>query len=310
VPRISVLVPTYNHAPFVRETLDSILAQDHPDFRVVVADDASPDGTADIVEAHAGGDPRVRLLRAERNLGLAGNFNRLLGAIEGEYFAWLGGDDVMLPGKLSRQVAALEARPDAAGCVHDADVFVTESGQSLGRFSEVYNGRRGVPDRTVADWFRPFDFVLPSTMMVRTAARPEADYDERLRYANETVFDIETFRNGPCIGLDEVLVRYRRHEGNITRNPAMRAGVLEELLMAMAIVQARHPELTRLARRRRTSLLMAAGLDRAVSRDARGAARYLWAALLDGGAVRMASAAVAYARLQARRRRAGVRVPA
>ena len=88
----------------------------------------------------------MKVVASEENTGIAGAFNRALDAHTGEYIAWLGGDDVMLPGKLSRQVAALQARPDAIGCCHDADVFDSDSGRSYGRFTEVYNGRRGVRD--------------------------------------------------------------------------------------------------------------------------------------------------------------------
>ncbi|MEY2535325.1 MAG: hypothetical protein QOF29_3235 [bacterium] len=308
-PRVSVLVPAYEHAPFIRETLDSVLAQDYGDFHVVVGDDGSQDGTADVVTEHVGGDPRVRLLRSERNLGLAANFNRLLGAVEGEYYAWLGGDDVMLPGKLSQQVALLEARPDAVGCVHDAEVFVSETGETLGRFSEMYNGRRGFREGGVELWFEPLYFMLPSTMMIRSSARPARGYDERLPFANESLFDIETFRRGPCVTLDAVLVRYRRHGGNVRRSAAMQTGILEESLMAMAMVQARHPELTGLVRRRRASLLLSAAMRSAGQGERRAAARYGWAALTDGGPRGVAASVAAYARLRAGRRRLGAAAP-
>ena len=308
-PRVSVLVPAYNHAPFIRETLDSVLRQDYEDFHVVVADDGSTDGTADVVAERAADDSRVTLLRSERNLGLAANFNRLLDAVDGDYFAWLGGDDVMLPGKLSRQVALMQARLDALGSVHDAEVFVSETGETLGRFSDLYNGRRGLREGGVELWFEPLYFMLPSTMMLRSSAAAAHRYDERLRFANESVFDIETFRAGRCVALDDVLVRYRRHAGNVTGSATMRGAILEEGLMAMAIVQARHPQLTGLVRRRRTGLLLSGALASAVAGDRRAAARYALAALRDGGPLHVGSAALAAARVRAARRRLGAGTP-
>ncbi len=63
--------------------------------------------------------------------------NRALAVHRGELIAWLDGDDVMLPGKLERQVAALDADPSAAGCSHDAEVFDSDSGRTIGRFSQM-----------------------------------------------------------------------------------------------------------------------------------------------------------------------------
>ncbi len=105
-----------------------MLAQDYANVELVLSDDGSTDGTSDVLREYAERDPeRVKLVASERNTGIAGAFNRALDAHTGDYIAWLGGDDVMLPGKLSRQVAVLETRPDVIGCCHDADVFDSAS---------------------------------------------------------------------------------------------------------------------------------------------------------------------------------------
>lgn len=305
---VSVLIPTYNHAAFIGETLESVLAQDHPDFEVVVGDDGSRDGTDAIVEQVAAHHPgRVCLLRSAANLGIARNFNRLLNAVSGEFFAWLGGDDLMLPGKLSRQVALMQDRPDAVGSVHDAEVFESETGRVLGRFSEVYNGRRGFREGGVELWFRPAYYTLPSTMMIRTAARPQRGYDERFAFSSEWIFDIETFRHGRCVVLDDVLCRYRRHTGNVTAGRALAEVGVEETLMIMALVQARYPELTPLVRLRKTGLLLSAALDR--RSDRRAALPYFRAALQEGGPWRVGRVLLAYGGVWMGRRRLGVPPP-
>ena len=111
-PKVSVIVPIYNQAQFIRETVESVLGQDHPNIELVLSDDGSTDGTSDMLREYAERDPsRVKVVASEQNTGIAGAFNRALDAHTGEYIAWLGGDDVMLPGKLSRQVAALARAP-------------------------------------------------------------------------------------------------------------------------------------------------------------------------------------------------------
>jgi glycosyltransferase involved in cell wall biosynthesis len=106
VPRVSVIVPAYNSAAYLRETLRSIEQQSYRDFEVIVVDDASRDGTLEVASS-AGGV--VRALRSERNLGPAGARNLGLEHASGELVALLDADDTWLPGYLERQVSRLEA---------------------------------------------------------------------------------------------------------------------------------------------------------------------------------------------------------
>lgn len=308
-PHVTVLVPTYNHGAFIAETLESVLAQDYPSFNVVVGDDGSTDETVEIARGFEARHPkRVRLIASDTNSGIPANYNRLLGATRGCYCAWLGGDDMMLPGKLRRQVALMEDRPDAVMSAHDAEVFDSDTGRVLGRFSEVYNGRRGVRAGGVELLFQPAHYWLPSSIMVRLDAVRGRRYDERLRFSNEWIFDIETLLRGPCVTLDDVLARYRRHRGNVTASAELGSEGLEENLIVMALAQARYPELTSLVRLRRTGLLVSQALGLR-ARDRRRALRYARAALLDGGPIRVGRVLAAYAAVAGGRRLLGVPAP-
>ena len=218
----------------------------------------------------------MTVVSSAANTGIAGAFNRALDAHTGDYVAWLGGDDVMLPGKLDRQVAVLGARPDAVGCCHDADVFDSASGMSYGLFSEVYNGRRGVRDGGVELLLDPSYLMLPSTMMVRSSALNGLRFDPRVRVSNDWLFDIELFRRGSIVGLDEVLARYRRHERNATSQVS---DTLEDALVVLAIAEARYPELRRLIRRRRVAAIFGESSRRWRVGERRLALRYLAAAV-------------------------------
>jgi GT2 family glycosyltransferase len=109
-PAVTVLMPVYNGGPFLRPAIDSVLGQTFGDFELLVIDDASTDDSCEAVRAAA--DPRVRLVRNERNLGQTRTLNRGLELARGRYVARLDQDDVSLPRRLERQVATLEARPD------------------------------------------------------------------------------------------------------------------------------------------------------------------------------------------------------
>jgi glycosyltransferase involved in cell wall biosynthesis len=306
-PLVSVIVPTYNHSQFVAHTLESVLAQAWPSFEVIVTDDGSTDGTVDIARQYAARySTRVRVLASERNTGIAANFNRGLAAARGELLAWLGGDDVMLPGKLSRQVAVLESRPDVIGCCHDAEVFDSASGKLYGRFTEVYNGRRGVRDGGVELLLDPAYLMLPSTMMVRSSAVGGLRFDTRIRVSNDWLFDIELFRRGRIVGLDDVLARYRRHERNVT---SQTSDALEDALVVLAVADARYPDLHRLIRSRRVASIFGEASRRWRSGDRRSALRYVAAAAGTGGLRRSLTVGMRLVKVEAGRRRLGITVP-
>ncbi|WP_168916297.1 glycosyltransferase family 2 protein [Microcella flavibacter] len=111
-PRLSVVMPTFNNAPFVEDAVESILAQDHPDFELVIADHSSTDGTWEKLQRFSS-DERVRLLVTEAGGGAERNFNRVSAAAVGEYIKMVCGDDLLKPEVLSRQSAILDAHPGA-----------------------------------------------------------------------------------------------------------------------------------------------------------------------------------------------------
>ncbi len=101
-PIISVVMGTFNHAPFVAQCIDSVLTQDFIDFEFLISDDGSADQTAEIVAAQT--DTRIRFERNTRNRGAALILNELIERARGRYIAVINSDDAWLPGKLSEQV--------------------------------------------------------------------------------------------------------------------------------------------------------------------------------------------------------------
>ncbi|MGO9622289.1 MAG: glycosyltransferase family 2 protein [Desulfobaccales bacterium] len=112
-PALSVIIPTYNRAPLVKEAVASVLAQTWRDFEVLVVDDASRDGTA---EALAVFGSRIRLLRSPARLGVAAARNLGVTAARGQWLAFLDSDDLWRPEKLARQMAYLAGLPELVLC--------------------------------------------------------------------------------------------------------------------------------------------------------------------------------------------------
>ena len=117
--RVSIVIPTYNRADFVREAIASVLQQDYPDVDLIVVDDGSRDDTAAVV---SGFGPAVRYLYQE-NRGVSAARNRGVAASTGGLIAFLDSDDLWLPSKVSAQVAYFEAHPDAQAC-HTDEIWI------------------------------------------------------------------------------------------------------------------------------------------------------------------------------------------
>jgi glycosyltransferase involved in cell wall biosynthesis len=114
--RVSIALPVYNGARYLRQAIGSILGQSYRHFELIISDNASTDGTEDICRAFVAQDRRVRYLRQPRNVGAAPNFNICFALASGEYFKWAAHDDYMEPEYLAECVKALDANPDAVLC--------------------------------------------------------------------------------------------------------------------------------------------------------------------------------------------------
>jgi glycosyltransferase involved in cell wall biosynthesis len=122
-PRVSVGVPVYNGEAFLRQTLDSLLAQTFRDFELIIADNASTDGTAAICQEYAGRDSRIRYVRNEVNIGANPNFNRLVALARAPYFKLANADDLCHPELLARCVSVLDHHPEAVLCYARAQLI-------------------------------------------------------------------------------------------------------------------------------------------------------------------------------------------
>lgn len=221
-PLVSVVMPLYNAAPYVADAVRSILAQTFTDFELVVVDDGSTDGSATVVETL--GDPRVHLVRQPNSGRPAVPRNRALARARGKYVAFLDADDLWLSHTLERQVDALERRPDVALVYGWAEAF--GSSGTLG-----YRGpKRSLREtRVFQRLLLEQSFIPISTVMVRRDVLDAVGgFDEapELRGVEDYDLVVRIAHGHQCLFLGEVLMRYRVHEGNLSRDAlTMVAGV-------------------------------------------------------------------------------------
>lgn len=107
-PRISVGLPVYNGAEYLAQTMEALLGQTLADFELIVCDNASTDATAAVAQTFVARDSRVRYVRNEVNIGLAGNYRRALALAQGDYFRWHAADDLVAPTALAECAAVLD----------------------------------------------------------------------------------------------------------------------------------------------------------------------------------------------------------
>jgi glycosyltransferase involved in cell wall biosynthesis len=122
---VSIVIPCYKGERFLKDAIESCLRQTYQDVEVLVVDDASPDRSADIAEQYVHQDPRVRLIRRERNGGVSRAFNSGFQAATGEYFTRLAQDDFFQEAGIEKMVQTLKAHPDA-GIVYCDVQYINE----------------------------------------------------------------------------------------------------------------------------------------------------------------------------------------
>jgi glycosyltransferase involved in cell wall biosynthesis len=146
VPRVSIGLPVYNGANFIRDAIASVLQQTYPDFELIIRDNASTDQTEAICRDFARVDRRIRYIRGEINIGAGPNFNAIVPEARGEFFKWIAHDDVLLPTFLERCVEALDAHH--TGVLASPSVrFIDAAGQHVGDYTSPFN--TSSPDRAV-----------------------------------------------------------------------------------------------------------------------------------------------------------------
>src|SRR3989442_10179514 len=131
-PAISIVLPTHEGARFLRESIDSCLAQTYADFELILVDDCSTDATPAILAEYAARDARVRTFRNGENLKLPQSLNVGFSHAAGRYFTWISDDNRFRPAALQTLAAMLDARPDLDVVYSDCSV-IDEAGAVVAR---------------------------------------------------------------------------------------------------------------------------------------------------------------------------------
>lgn len=219
-PVVSILMPAYNCEKYVRQAVDSILAQTYPHWELLVADDASQDGTRKILDAYAAQDERICTYHQDKNLGYLKTWNRLLSLAQGDYITFQDADDWSAPERLEVLLKALQEHPEvgAAGSNYQK---VADDG-SLQYTSQLQTDPNAIhalmPER--------FDFVGSGLMIRREVRDKIGGYDEIFdRIGSEDLY--WGYRISETFGLmnvPEILYFYRTNPHSVAVTLTERPG--------------------------------------------------------------------------------------
>lgn len=215
-PLVSIIIPVFNGEEYLRESLDSIVGQTYSHTEVLVMDDASTDGTPDVIAAYG---EKVRQYRQPSNRGIYGNMNDGIAMARGDHIAIYHSDDVYDPRIVEREVEFLGRHPEA-GAVFCQDIFIDPQGRERGRLELVPEVRGGRP----LDYRTVFNALLthrnrflrcPSCMVRASVYKDVGTYrDREFRNTSDLEMYLRIGRKYPIGILEEHLFHYRWGHGN------------------------------------------------------------------------------------------------
>jgi|GEM_PF-199969 len=207
-PSVSIGMPVYNGEIYIRQALNSLLAQDYPNFELIISDNASTDQTQEICQEYAANYPQIRYFRNGENLGSSKNFNRVFELAIGEYFMWAAHDDLWHPSYISKCVAKLQEHPQAVMCCSEV-AFIDEEGNINPDWHHYRN--RETLGMEVSE--RVFTLVNKLTWievysLIRSSALKQTN-KMRSSYGADVILELELFILGELVKIPEVLFSYR-----------------------------------------------------------------------------------------------------
>ena len=233
-PRVSVIIPTYNCAKYIAQSIDSVLAQSRPPAEILIVDDGSTDDTRIVVSAFS--DPRIRYLEGPHR-GTAATRNRGIDVASGDYLAFLDADDRWRPAMLERQLGVLETDAGLVCSFTNFLRFVEGTGEILPEQFDYYAELSTLPVTPSAcghalivegDAFLHFIAFeeIPAymqCMLFRRARIAEMRLNEFLTRCQDLEFVARVFMRGQVAFTREVLAEVRRHDSNATRDTSLMA---------------------------------------------------------------------------------------
>ena len=211
-PRVSVLIPVYNAAPYLQEAVESILSQTYRDFEVIIVNDGSTDRSGKLLRKMASRDSRI-LLIDQPNRGIVAALNNGLQRCRGELIARMDADDVSMPERFDRQVAYLDACPECVG--------VGSRVLQISPYGDILSSSGQHPDH---EWIEAellkgngAALIHPTAMFRKQAGEAVGGYQAQFQWVEDLDLFLRLAEIGRLANLPDVLLHYRQHPDSVSR---------------------------------------------------------------------------------------------
>lgn len=204
-PLVSIVLPTYNGVAYLRESIDSCLAQTYSNWELIVVDDCSSDATPEIIASYTAADPRIRSIRHESNRRLPAALNTGHALARGSYLTWTSDDNRFLPTALAEMTRFLEEHP-AVGLVYADSVLIDDNGEYLKDWPAQPASRLAYVNAVGACF-----------LYRRSVYEAVGAYDERQFLAEDWDFWLRASYQFQLAPLHRILYQYRWHDQSLTK---------------------------------------------------------------------------------------------
>ena len=208
---VSVIMPSYNTARFIRETLESVMAQTYTNWELIIVDDCSKDNTDEIVLPYID-DARIRYLKNETNSGAAVSRNRALREAKGKWIAFLDSDDLWVPEKLEKQIAFME--DNGYYFSYTNYIEIDEENSPLGK---TVTGPKRITKHGM------YNYCWPGCLTVMYDAEKIGLIQiADIKKNNDYAMWLKVCKKTDCYLLAEPLAKYRKRSGSISNHGYMK----------------------------------------------------------------------------------------
>lgn len=222
-PKVSICIPTYNRKDYLKETLDSVLAQTYKDYEIVIVDDGSTDGTADLIK-NAGF--KNLQYHWQENQGESAARNKLVELAKGDYLTFIDSDDLLFPYAVEGLVKTLETY-DPDTIAYSSYIGIDETG------AEVKRKKRRLPSGTITvELFEHIDVHSCGTLCTKKILQEAGGFDASLPVCSPYVVWLKLSLKYKFVALERPTFKRRRHSGNLSErsfaNQKIEFDVLED----------------------------------------------------------------------------------